>query len=55
VRDKPQLPVLFDPQPVELVVVERPQLDEEQEREEFLAAIEAAKDDDTELTTESRE
>ena len=48
-RDKQQLPALLDPQPVELV--ERPQLDEEQELEEFLTAIEAAKDDDTELIT----
>jgi len=47
--DNHKLPPLWDPEPIKLVVVEQPEPDEDQEREEFLAAIEAAKNDDTEL------
>ena len=52
--DRDELPCVWKPKPVKLVVVERPEPDEEEELQELLAAIEAAKDDDTELITSSR-
>jgi hypothetical protein len=45
------LPVRYEP-PVKLVLVEQPEPDEHEERQEFLAAVRAAKDDDTELITD---
>ena len=42
------LPIPYEP-PVKLVVVEQPEPDEDEERQDFLAAIRAAKNDDTEL------
>ena len=49
--DKDNLPRVWNPEPVKLVIVEQPEPDEDEERREFLAAIEAAKDDGTELIT----
>jgi hypothetical protein len=49
--DNFKLPPIWNPEPVKLVVVEQPEPDEDDEREEFLAAIEAAKDEGTELIT----
>jgi hypothetical protein len=49
--DKDELPV-WKPEPVKLI--ERPEPDEEEELQALLAAIEAAKDDDTELITSSQ-
>ena len=52
--DRDDLPSVWKPEPVKLVVVERPEPDEEEELQALLAAIEAVKDDDTELITSSR-
>ena len=53
-HDNNKFPPVWNPEPVKLVVVEQPELDEDEERQEFLTAIEAAKDDDTELITTER-
>jgi hypothetical protein len=49
--DNDKLPAVSNPEPVKLVLVEQPEPDEDEERQEFLAAIEAAKDEGTELIT----
>lgn len=48
-HDKYEPPPVWKQEPIKLVVVEHPEPDEQEEVDEFLAAIKAVKDDDTEL------
>jgi hypothetical protein len=50
-HEKDDLPPIWKPEPIKLVVVEQAVPDEDEEREEFLAAIRAAKEDSTEILT----
>ena len=53
--DRDDLPPVWKPEPVKLVVVEHPEPDEEEDLQQMLDAIRAAKDADTELTTDEAE
>lgn len=52
-HDNDNLPPVWNPEPIKLVVVERPEPDGDEELREFLAAVEAAKDADTDLVTDA--